>query len=355
MTLFDSYALLVLAAIGFLGLLLMIANLAFLRSQVVSLVIIVINSALIVALLSLLPSLDQVGTLGNPTANFLAALLGTTYGNGFVFALLILVAFNALHASWLSDQMSILSAARMRTASSRFSASAPRSGASIFSPAGVSRRSSVRRPTISAPIAILLLFTGVVLMLSALFLPLISHSPVACLRNMTSLNRVLTELQRLTTELPADVRINLAFIPSSIGNPQDLFTSTQHKMLVGALCTKEIWAHSWWFLQNGGGAWQLTLPLTILLGILLIVAGVSRITAMPLSIAITFLSLVALLALTHALATIETFGYHDDFSLRVVAILGATQPSLGIWIPVLIVAVVLPILLPFYLRESRVL
>lgn len=361
LTFFDSYALLILMTVGFLGLLLMIANLAFLRSTILSLIVIAVNSALIIALLFTLPSLDQGGTLGYPVPNFAVAVLGITYSSGFVFALLILVAFNALHATWLSDQMIGPATASVQTGASRFSAGASRFSAgttrfsgSTFGTVGAGKR-IIRRPTISAPLAAMLLLTGVIMMLSALFLPLISHSPIACRRNMASLNSVLTELQRLTAELPPEIRNNLTFVPSPTSNPQDLFTSTEHKALVGAICTAEIWTHSLWFLQNGGGTWQLTLVPIVLLSVLMIVAGMTRTTAMPLSIAIAFLALVTLLALTHALATIETFGHHDDFNLRVIAVLGATQPSLGVWIPLLIAAVILPILLPFYLRESKVL
>ncbi len=352
LVLLDSYALLILAAVGVFGTLLMLVGLMYPNSRIVSLALIAINSVLIAMLISTLPSIDQIGTLNNSWANLLVGLLGVTYGSGFVFALLISVAFNALQAWWLSEQ---LAGAKHKpptpnapTLPSRFSLGTTKT----TSP---TKRADLSRPSIRPPVAIAMLCVGAILLISALFLPLISYSPAACQGSIEALNGVLGELQRLTAELPENIRERLAFMPSSASDPRELFSAANHKALVNTLCTEAIWTHSLWFLQSGGGAWQFALLLTLLLGGLLIFVGLTRTAAAPLALGMTGLTFVTLLTLTHALATIETFGYHDDLSLRVIAVLGATQPSYGVLMPLLITAIVLPIVLPFYLRQSAVL
>jgi hypothetical protein len=356
LTLLDGYVLLYLFFIAIFGTLLLIVSL-FIKNWLASIAIIALNSLLIFMLLSIVPSIDQLGALDNSVINFALAVLGVTYGSAAVFILLMLLAFNIAHAWWLAAELSPSASAsaaskvqKMQPMPSRFSfgaSSAPKLGK--HTPA---KHSAAGVNNISALVA---LITGIALILSSLLLPLINYSREACAGNMTSLNSALSEMQRLASNLPTEVRSQLNFLPSAVNDPQELFPQAERKTLVRIICSEDVWTHSLWFLPNGGGAWTFALLLTLILGALLIFVGVTRTRAALVAIALCALTAMAILALVHALATIETFGYHDDFSLRVIGVLGATQPSLGVWIPLLISAIVLPIFLPFYVHQSDLL
>jgi hypothetical protein len=357
LTLLDGYILLHLFFIAIFGTLLLVATLILVKNQLVSIVIIALNSLLICMLISTIPSTDQLGALDNSVVNFALAILGVTYGSAIVFILLMLTVFNTVHAWWLASELSpsptigtLPKAQKIQPKPSRFSsgaASAPR-----LSKSASAKRSITGIDAISALVA---LITGTALILSSLFLPLIGYSKEACAKNMASLNSTLSEMQRLASNLPTEVRDRLNFLPSAVNDPQELFPQAERKALVRTICSEDVWTHSLWFLPNGGGAWTFAWLLTLTLGGLLIFVGVTRTRAALPAIALCALTAVTILALVHALATIETFGYHDDFSLRVIGVLGATQPSLGVWLPLLISAIVLPIFLPFYVRQSDLL
>ncbi len=357
LTLLDGYVLLHLFFIAIFGALLLIAGLFFIKSRLASTAVIVLNSLLIFMLISIIPSVDQLGALDNSTINFALAVLGVTYGSTAVFILLMLLAFNAAHAWWLASELLPSATANAASRAQKVQPALSRFSLGASSAPKLSKNTSVKRSAagIDAISALIALITGIVLILSSLFLPLISYSKEACAGNMASLNSALSEMQRLASNLPTEVRSQLNFLPSAVNDPQELFLQAEHKALVRTICSEDVWTHSLWFLPNGGGAWTFALLLTLTLGGLLIFVGVTRTRAALVAIALCALTAIAILALVHALATIETFGYHDDFSLRVIGVLGATQPSLGVWIPLLISAIVLPIFLPFYVHQSDLL
>jgi hypothetical protein len=355
LTLLDGYVLLHLFFIAVFGTLLLIATLILAKSQLASIAMIALNSLLIFMLISVIPSADQLGALDNSVINFALAVLGVTYGSTAVFILLMLLAFNTAHAWWLASELSPSVAAAPKTQKAQLTPSRFSSGATSASRLGKSVSVKRSAASINAVSALVALIAGTALILSSLFLPLISYSKEACAANMASLNSALSEMQRLASNLPTEVRSQLNFLPSAVNDPQDLFPQAERKTLVRIICSEDVWTHSLWFLPNGGGAWTFALLLTLILGALLIFVGVTRTRAALVAIALCALTAMAILALVHALATIETFGYHDDFSLRVIGVLGATQPSLGVWIPLLISAIVLPIFLPFYVHQSDLL
>jgi len=348
--LLDSSTLLNIWLIAVMGALIFIGGLIALDIKLASAILIALNSLLVLILVSITPSIDQLGAINHSVGNFIMALLGITYGSGIVFALLLLIAFNAVHAFWLSSSADKTPTAKSYTPPSRFSTvSSSRFASSLSKPAS----NALRHSSGNSLSAIAALVIGLILLVS-LLLPLISYSPAACQANLASLNSVLAELQRLTTDLPPEVKNALAFLPSAVNDPQDLFTSSQYKALVHTVCSEQTWTHSLWLMQYSGGSWTLTAFLILALSVLLIFIGFTRSTAAPLAIFVSVLSVVAILALTHALATIETFGYHNDFSFRIIALLGNAQPAIGAWLPLLVSAIALPIFLPLYLRECRV-
>lgn len=360
LTLLDGQTLLNLAFVAVSSVLLMIITLIFAKIQLASIAIIALNSLLIFMLISAIPSVDQLGALDNSATNFILSALGITYGNAIVFILLTLVAFNAAHAWWIASDLSLGSSGSVASKAQRTQPTPSR-----FSPVASSAPNAQKRGknilvkrsarSINAISALVALATGVALLVSSFFLPLISYSKEACAKNMATLNGTLSEMQRLRSNLPAEVQSQLSFLPSAVNDPQDLFPQPERKALVRTICSEDVWTNSFWLLQNSSGFWTPALLLTVTLSALLIFVGATRTSAASLATTISVLSLVTILALVHALATVETFGYHDDLTFRVIGVLGATQPDLGAWIPLLISVIVLPVFLPFYLRQSSLL